>query len=206
MRKVPIVTGQIYHIFNRGVNKQDIFINNEDYKRFLTAAIHYQEKKEKFTNRVDDEPGSIKEIQIFAYCIMPNHFHFLVRQLEDGGLSSYMHRITNSYAHYMNMKYERVGALFQGRYKNVLIENDEQLMHVSRYIHLNPLIANIVFDLSDYKWSSYLAYIRRSKDKLCDTSFIMDFFSSADDYERFVLDQADYIEAMERMKELLIDD
>lgn len=138
MRKVPVVTGHIYHIFNRGVNKGEIFFAEEDYQRFLLTATHYLIKTTKFSYEkafILNDPGSLEEkpkVEILAYCLMPNHFHFLIKQLVDNGLSSYLQHVTNSYVHYVNIKYKRIGPLFQSRYKNILIETDEQLVHVLR--------------------------------------------------------------------------
>ena len=101
-----------------------------------------------------------KMIEIICYCLMPNHIHFLIRQLKENGISKFMGQISNSYTKYFNTKYTRVGPLLQGPFKAVLIESDEQLIHVSRYIHLNPIVSGIVKNLEDYPWSSYLEYIK----------------------------------------------
>lgn len=215
-RKDPIVTDHIYHIFNRGVNKADIFFRDEDYSRFLKVAIHYKTSSVKFSDILPDtvsgEAGSGEagvgesaRVKILAYCLMPNHFHLLIKQLADNGISSYMRHLANSYSHYVNIKYERVRPLFQGRYKNVLIETDEQLVHLSRYIHLNPLVSNLVTQLKNFKWSSYLDYIHDLKTDFCDTDLVLAYFKSRQDYERFVLDQADYGEELEKIKHMTID-
>lgn len=215
MRRVPIVTSQIYHIFNRGVNKNEIFFKDEDYKRFFQASIHYKTKNSKFSyeklvltfndpvslGREENEP----KVQILAYSLMPNHFHFLIKQLVDDGLTSYIRQLANSYAHYVNVKYRRIGPLFQGRFKSVLIESDEQLIHVSRYIHLNPLVSDLVSDLKNYRWSSYLSYVGNYNHGLCDPKLVLDFFKSKLEYEKFVLDQEDYAKELERIKHLTFD-
>lgn len=221
MRKVPLTTNEIYHIFNRGVNKDKIFFSEKDYKRFYLAAIHYKTKSTKFSYETNDPVSSASgdvssasgkfkdkeaKVQIFAYSLMPNHFHFLVKQLVDGGITSYLRHLANSYSHYVNIKYKRVGPLFQGRFRNVLIESQEQLIHVSRYIHLNPLVSGLVSNLKDYQWSSYLAYIGEANDELGDTRPILEDFRSKRDYERFVLDQVDYGRALEQIKHLTFDE
>ena len=213
MRKVPIVTGEIYHIFNRGVNKLNIFFLEEDYRRFLQAAIHYKTKTSKFSYEKGfshDDPVSLSStkkvgVQILAYSLMPNHFHLLVKQLIDGGITSYIRHLANSYSHYVSVKHKRSGPLFEGRFKNVLIESQEQLIHVSRYIHLNPLVSNIVSDLKSYPWSSYLSYIKGREDYLCDSAMVTEHFKSGKDYESFVLNQADYGRELEKIKHLTLD-
>ena len=215
LRKDTLITGNFYHIFNRGVNKNDIFFSEKDYKRFRATAIHYKNFLHKFTassvSGVSD-PVSEKlrkmeksKIQIFAYCLMPNHFHFLIKQLEDGGITWFMQRLTNSYVHYLNIKHKRVGPLFQGRFKNILVDSDIQFLHLSRYIHLNPLVSNLTTDLRKYTWSSYPSYISNYNDNLSEAKFILENFKSKGDYERFVLDHADYAKSLEDMKHHILD-
>lgn len=211
---MPIVTGEIYHIFNRGVNKANIFFQERDYQHFMKAARHYRTKDSKFSYEklfpINDPVSlgsELEKVSILAYCLMPNHFHFLIKQLEDEGITSYFRHLSNSFSHFINIKYGRVGPLFQGRFKNVLIENTEQLLHVSRYIHLNPLVSNLVPNLSLYKWSSYLDYIEDStKDELVDLALVLNEFKSKNDYEKFISDQAEYVRTLEIIKHKTIDD
>lgn len=222
MRKVPLVTGGIYHVFNRGVNKGEIFFFESDYRRFFRAAVHYKTKDtkfsyEKFPNALNDpvslnvslkpiKPMGPSKVQVLTYCLMPNHFHFLLKQLVDGGVTSYFRHLANSYSHYVSVKHKRVGPLFQGRFKNVLIQSQEQLLHASRYIHLNPLISDLVPDLKNYPWSSYRAHIQNYEDELVEPEIILQDFKTKGDYERFVLDQEDYARALVEIKHLLVDD
>lgn len=215
LRKDILTTGNFYHIFNRGVNKNDIFFSERDYKRFLKTAIHYKNFTHKFGSNASAsyDPVSSKlekmekpKIQILAYCLMPNHFHFLIKQLEEGGITWFMQHLTNSYVHYVNIKHNRVGPLFQGRFKNVLVDSDEQLLHLSRYIHLNPLISNLTTDLKTYTWSSYPSYISADHtDNLSEPEFILGNFKSRGDYEEFVLDQEDYARSIDYLKHHLLD-
>ena len=219
MRKVPLVTNEIYHVFNRGVNRGNIFFADNDYKRLLEAVFHYRTNSTKFSyQKPFNDPVSlgsfedssrekgVAKVQIIAYCLMPNHFHFLVKQLVDGGITSFVRHLFNSYAHYVNVKYGRIGPLLQGRFKNVHIESQEQLVHVSRYIHLNPLVAGLIPDLRNYRWSSYPIYCGvKDKDGIVDPEIVTNEFKSSNDYEKFVLDQADYGIALERIKHLLLE-
>ena len=213
MRKVPLITGHVYHIFNRGVNKQDIFFTKNNYTQFLDAAHHYLTKTGKFSYEKlkpkNDDPGSLgssgeqeQKIEILAYVLMPNHFHFLIRQIKDLGVTSFMQHLTNSYSHYLNIKYKRVGPLFQGRFKNVLVESDEQLVHLSRYIHLNPVVSGLVFHPKDYPWSSFLSYVSDQESQLPNPKFILSRFPSKNRYQSFVLDQVDYAIELEKIKHL----
>lgn len=136
---------------------------------------------------------------------MPNHFHLLIKQVEDNGISVFVSKLINSYTKYFNTKYNRVGPLFQGQFKSVLIENDEQLIHLSRYIHLNPLVAHLIMDLKDYRWSSYSEFLN-STTGFCSKQIVLDFFSSPDGYKQFVDDQAEYAEELEIIKHQLIEE
>ncbi|MGR3318614.1 MAG: transposase [Candidatus Anammoxibacter sp.] len=135
--------GAIYHIMSRGVGRGKIFLNSNDYIRFLS----YLEKAvEKFN------------IEIFAFVLMTNHYHLLLRTTEPN-ISKVMQWIQTSYSIYYNLKHRRSGHLFQGRFKGITVEDESYWIDLSLYIHLNPVRAGIVEDVSKYKWSSYHDYI-----------------------------------------------
>ncbi|UCD80536.1 MAG: transposase [Desulfobacterales bacterium] len=139
--------GAFYHVINRGNNQEKIFLNDRDKEKFL----EYLEKaNERFS------------IIIHTYCIMSNHYHLLV-ETPVPNLSVAMQWINVSYATYFNRKRGRVGHLFQGRFKAILIDADQYLKHLSRYIHLNPVKAKLVPMPSKYKWSSYIAFIGKAR-------------------------------------------
>jgi len=134
-RKISFENEHIYHIYNRGVEKRKIFTSNRDYQRFIQSFIYYTfaENKLRFARfrPVDMFTLNKKRVEILAYCLMPNHFHLILRQISDGGISNSIGQLSNSYTKYFNTKYKRVGPLFQGNFKAVWIENTEQLVHVS---------------------------------------------------------------------------
>lgn len=146
-----------------------------------------------------------EELSLISYCLMPNHFHFLLRQDTDSGISKFMKQLANAYTLYFNSKYKRTGNLMHGRFKATPIKSDEQLLHVSRYIHLNPLIANLAHDLKTYPWSSFSQTISDENTPLLKTSVIKDFFKKPIEYYKFVSDQADYAKNLDRIKHLTID-
>lgn len=211
-RIIPFVNEQIYHIYNRGVEKRSIFQGTRDYQRFLQAMQYYQTQgpKPKFSKFFQPKAlkykiGSGRKIvEIFASCLMPNHFHLLLKQTRDGGITEFISKLSNSYTKYYNTKYGRVGPLLQGEFKAVLVESDEQLLHLSRYIHLNPLSSFLVKNLDHYQWSSYTEYISGSQG-ICSKEEILGFFKTPKDYQQFVLDQADYAQKIESIKHKLID-
>ena len=140
------VKNGFYHIYNRGVDKRVIFLDDQDYIYFLFLLKQYLSKELKVFNLktkkyevINNEKSIDFKIQLLSYCLMPNHFHLLVKQLEHRSIDEFMRKLCTSYSLYFNKKYKRQGTLFQGRYKAVLIETEKQLIHVSRYIHLNPL-------------------------------------------------------------------
>ncbi len=136
---------------------------------------------------------------------MPNHYHLLLRQREDNGITNFIRLIQNSYAHYINTKTKRVGSVFQSPFKAKRIENDEQFLHVARYIHINPLTTYIVKnpkDLVNYEWCSYKDYYEEIPRKFVDISFLSSFYRKKDNLVAFTLDRTDYQRALEKIKHL----
>lgn len=200
-----------YHVFNRGVEKRTIFLDEQDYRIFLYYLSIYTSPLDKVLLKYPTLPLRLRgknlheNVNIISYCLMPNHFHLLLQELIMGGISKLLQQLEVAYAFYFNQKYKRVGALFQGRFRAVLVETDELLIHISRYIHLNPLVANIVADLKNYPWSSYPEYITEYPETICATEAVLTNFSTRQDYEKYVLDQVEYARSLEQSKHLLID-
>jgi REP element-mobilizing transposase RayT len=171
--------GGYYHIYTRGTEKRTIFQDAADKQRFLKRLATY--KKQHL-------------ITILAFCLMPNHYHLLVRQNTEQPISVFLQKLNVSYSMYFNKRYQRVGPLFQGRFKAKLIGTDEYLLHISRYIHLNPLELIPSIDLlKEYRWSSLPAYLVGKEDDLVNSSIILAYFSKSNpsqDYHEFVKDEA----------------
>ncbi len=162
-RVTPLVSGETYHIFNRSVAKQPIFNRSRDYHRLLEIIDFYRfrkpgirfshfyrlplEQRSDFLDALHKSGERI--IDILAFSLMSNHFHMLAKQLHEKGISTFAGQIQNSYAKYFNTKYDRAGALFQEMFKAKWIESDEQLLHVARYIHLNPITSYGVIELTE---------------------------------------------------------
>lgn len=201
----------VYHVFNRGVEKRTIFLDEQDYRIFLYYLFIYLAPLEKVLTRYPILPLRLhsknlaKEIDFFCYCLMPNHFHFLIRQITKNGISKLIKQLTNAYTLYFNQKYKRVGGLLQGRFKAVGVKTDNLLLHVSRYIHLNPVVGELVTNPEEYPWSSYPAYINNLKETICNRELILSFFSSSKDYEKFVQDQVDYANNLALLKDFTLD-
>lgn len=206
-RLVPLETGEIYHVLNRGVEKRKIFLSKSDFEHFLDAIGHYKNSGSKLSRISGTKSKANKElVEILAFCLMPNHFHLLLKQKAEGGISQFMGRLANSFTKYFNLKYDRVGPLFQGEFKAVSVDNDEQLLHLSRYIHLNPVTANIIRDAGKYQWSSYPVYIEQKESGFLSTKEILAYFSKKKNtYKDFVLDQARYLKSLEKIQKKLLD-
>lgn len=220
-RKTILATNETYHVYNRGVEKRLIFLTRRDYLRFIELISYYRFiecpvkfsyfKKLSNSERVDVlnklQAHSDKLVDIYAFCLMPNHFHFLLKQLADGGISKFINKISNGFSHYFNIRHERVGHLFQGNFKAVRIEDDQQFIHVSRYIHLNPVNSYIIQPekIVAYEYSSYPEYIRK-KVGFCNTKEVLSLFSSIDKYKKFVEDQIDYARKLQEIKHLALED
>ncbi len=132
-------------------------------------------------------------MRILAYCLMPTHVHFIVEQIADNGISHYVNLILKSYSKYFNVKYKRKGPLWEGRFKNILVETDEQFLHLTRYIHFNPVSISLVNAPQDWKFSSYGEYINENtagRQKICDYSKYLDMDVAT--YKKFVEDRIDY--------------
>lgn len=165
--------GSYYHVYNRGNRKQKIFHTNGDYQRFMDRLSLY----------IKNTP-----ITLLCYCLMPNHYHLLLRQDASESLTPFMLRLGTSYSKYFNIKYGQVGSLFQGRFKTRHVESDEYLLHLSRYIHRNPLVTPGV-ELEKSRWSSYGTYLRGEKTELVDPTYILSYFQKDNrsvDYKQFV--------------------
>ncbi|MFH0936903.1 MAG: transposase [Candidatus Daviesbacteria bacterium] len=211
-RIIPFQNLNFYHVYNRGVEKRQIFLTQRDYQRFLQTLYYYQFSgpKPKLSNLDRFKSQNFHEnpriIETICYCLMPNHFHLLLRQTKDEGTKEFMGKILNSYTKYFNTKQNRVGPLFQGTFKAVPIETDEQLIHVSRYIHLNPLISDLTKDLDSYPYSSYPEFIGLENNKICNVKSVLDLFKDSQDYKEFVSGHEDYAKELEIMKHLLIEE
>lgn len=209
-RMVPLVNDEYYHVFNRGVNKLPIFNSVADYRRFIRSLKYYQIEGPKprlslFTPTTTKLDLSKKIVEVVCFCLMPNHFHILIKQIKDGGVSEFLGKLSNSYTRYYNTKYRRVGPILQGEFKSILVESNEQLLHLSRYIHLNPLVSGFTKDLESYRWSSYIEYLGFSILEFCSTDIILSQFKSRQGYKKFILDQTDYGRGLEIAKHQLLD-
>lgn len=196
MRNPPFVNGSYYHIYNRGVEKRVIFLNSWDYKRFLETINYYRfapqlvklsdfRRGKKGLKKIESQQELVR---IYCYALMPNHFHFVLQQVSDNGITKFLRDVSNSYTRFFNTKYERVGSLLQGSFKARIIENEEYLLQVSKYVHRNSFPLEM-WEGKVYPYSSYGYYLSGEQHPFCETEFILSHFSKSNpalSYQSFV--------------------
>lgn len=215
------IENSYYHIYNRGVEKRSIFLDEQDYRVFLSYLKIYLlpkedsasdlknvndqqlENRDKIISEIYMLNNFFNKIYLISYVLMPNHFHLELKQTGKKDIEVFMRSLITKYTMYFNKKYHRVGPLFQGRYKAVLIQSKEYLLHLSRYIHTNPYeITGKSIALETYQWSSYPAYVNNYSINWLNKNFILDYFILTqkilfETYKEFV---ESYIEQSEEEK------
>ena len=213
-RRKKYLENGYYHLYNRGVEKRIIFLDEQDYSVFLSYLKEYllPKNEQELNKKISDEATSSKEkdkilkllrmnnfsgeITLLAYCLMPNHFHFFVKQKSLNSIDKFMNSLCTRYTMYFNKKYKRVGSLYQGVYKAVLIENEPQFLHLSRYIHKQALaFQGQALQSYEKQPSSYLEYIGSRKTEWIHPEEILSYFSENSpslSYEAFVRQEDDF--------------
>lgn len=220
-RILVLTTGETYHVFNRGVERRPLFTSKREHERFVELLKYYRfspvpmrysdfrvlpdPAREKIRRALADR-GDV-DGEILAYCLMPNHFHLVLRQRQERGIQRFLSNISNSYAKYFNTKHRRVGPLFQGAFKAVRIETDEQLLHITRYVHLNPVTAFMIqeSEMDTYPWSSLSEYVGKPPSGFCSTEWVKEFFKKPSGYRSFVHDQVTFAKTLANIKHLAFD-
>jgi putative transposase len=227
MKKPSFVENEIYHIYNRGVEKRKIFLDNQDHFRFihdlfefndedsvLNMAYYFNSKPmgtgPQYFERERRPRKLLVEILIFT--LMPNHFHLLLKQKREKGITKFMQKLGTGYTMYFNKKYERVGSLFQGRFKAVLVSEDSHFTHLPFYIHANPLDLNYrgstsIDFLRKYRWSSFLDYIgKKNFPSVTSRKLFLEFFGGEREYEKATEEWLKERERnLEKIKEITLD-
>ncbi len=215
-RKFPLVQGEIYHVFTKSIAGFKIFNNDKDYVRMIEELRFYREgagagrfslclKSQKLKINYIKPATSENIVSILAYCLMPTHIHLVLKQLKDDGISKFVNLILKSYSGYFNIKHGRKGPLWESRFKNVLVETEEQFLHLSRYIHLNPVSSYLINAPQDWQFSSYSEYINLITEdkKICNFSEYLNMEPT--NYKRFVESRIDYQRRLEQIKHLLLE-
>ena len=209
-RYTEFVTGEIYHIFNRGAGKCIIFKDAVDYYRFLLNMVAFNSIEpigslweHSFVKAQDVKVKEEPLVEIIADCLNPNHFHIRVRQLVDNGISEYMKKIQAGYTQHFNNRNERVGTLYQGRFKAVHVATDRQLQHLSVYINFNSQAHGLGEPIPHVR-SSWYEYIGKSEKDMCQKGIILDSYDNMEDYKKFAESTLeDIIKTKESNKQLI---
>ena len=206
MFRPQFIENQIYHIYNRGVEKRDIFLDKKDYFRFIHDLFEFNDENPSINSSyyfnsnsktIEVKPRSTRPrkllVEILVFTLMPNHFHLLLRQKKENGISKFMQKLGTGYTMYFNQKYERVGSLFQGRFKAILVDRQAHFIHLPFYIHLNPLenyggstsLISMMNFLENYRWSSFLDYIgKKNFPSVTSREFLLEFFKGSENYKK----------------------
>ncbi len=205
MRKIQFVPGSYYHICNRSNDEQPIFLDEKDHIRFLfsilfcQASVSFYNLNRQISHFVKHSvfnisPNTLEEVlttrkvELSTFTTMPNHFHLLIQEKAKGGISFYLQRLQNGYAKYFNTKYKKQGHLFQGAFRAIPVETNEQLLYLSAYIHRNPReLKEWKNKETEYPWSSYQDFVNNNRwGELLKPDIILNQFSSVNKYREFI--------------------
>ena len=206
-------SSSIYHLCNKSIANFKIFRDEIFTSRFITTLDYYNRKKIKrsLSDYLKSKEYIVENllyptdslVKFLAYCIMPDHYHLLVKINAENSLSRYLNNVENSFTRFFNLKNYRKGPLWQSRFKSVLIESNEQLLHVTRYIHLNPTSSRLVTTPEDWNFSSYRDYINGNQ--FLNEILVEVSIKNPVIYKKFVDDQSDYQKRLKSLKKLLLD-
>jgi REP element-mobilizing transposase RayT len=200
------------HVFNRGVEKRKVFCDVKDYERFILGLKEFNNKNSAVELReIIDNPGSRtsgeedKLVEVVAYCLNPNHYHLLLKEVAENGIAKFIQKLATGYTNYFNKKYERSGVLFQGKYKRVDIKSNPQLLYLSAYINSNYCIHNIE-KFGKWKYSSLSEYIKNQKRSFCFKADILGQFNgNREDYLKFCKKNCDDIKEKRKFIKYLLE-
>ncbi len=211
MKKPPLVNGEFYHIYNRGTDRRKIFLDFYDLQRFFQSMDEFNAVKPigsiyeiSFLDpRIRAKQKSKRLIKFIAYCLNPNHYHFILQQIASGGISEFMKRLSGGYTWYFNNKYKRSGVLFQGTFKNKHIDVNEYLLHLSAYVNLNDHVHRLGGETAKLCKSSWDEYAKKASGNFCDKKIILEQFQNEREYKKFAESSlADILDKKQRDKEL----
>ena len=211
MRKIKFTNETFYHVYNRGVDKRKIFNNQQDVQRFLDCMDEFNTTSlagSLYENSFISEEWKAKRklkrlVNIVAFCLNPNHFHFILEQVAENGISQFMKRLSGGYAWYFNNRYKRNGALFQGPFKAKIVDSNEYLLHLSAYVNLNFKVHQLGDQVAKLAKSSWDEYLTNQGIRICKSGIILKQFESRDEYKKFALDTLPtLIEKKEKDREL----
>ena len=214
IRKIEFANNEYYHIFNRGVDKRDIFLDEDDLARFFQSMDEFntiepigsifENSFRQLGSKAPKQSKQDKLVNFICYCLNPNHYHFILEQIVENGIGKFMHRI-GGYPKYFNHKYKRSGSLFQGKFKAVHIESNAQLLHTSAYVNLNNRI-HLLGSKAPKLWkSSWNEYIGKDYNHFCEKDIILGQFDALSEYKKFAEDALKDIRERKEMGKFLLE-
>ena len=206
-RRDLIAIGEYYHVFNRGVEKRTLFDETDDYERFLESMLYFNIETPtvmKTDDKVLPEEDD-RLVDIVAYCLNRNHFHFILKENKKNGIAMFMKKICTGYAMYYNSKNDRTGVLFQGRFKSVHLSSNDVLLYVSAYVNCNSQVHGRE-DAESYLWCSFLEYMGDGKGALvCQKESVLGQFTDVSSYKRFCMDKVIGMQDRTRFEHALVE-
>lgn len=198
--------GEYFHVYNRGNGKNKVFLDEEDYKFFILRVNQNLFPDTYKTKYSYSTPLPKDSFSVICYCLMPNHFHFLIRQNREIPISKLMLKVCTSYSKYFNKKYKNVGHIFQDQFKQVWVDDNSYLVWLSAYIHENPKVEGLVNDSLNYNWSSYSDFVGPGRGPIkCDREIILEQFNGSKDYCDFTDSSAEIIKERKDLDVLFLD-
>lgn len=220
-RPVVLANNEIYHVYNRSIAGENIFAHNQkgNLNKALEVVNYYRFPQKIRLSRFKSLSSALKKqylealssviplVEIYVFAFMPNHYHFLLKQIKEKGIAIFIANLQNSFAKVFNLKNNRNGALFQNAFKAKRITNDETFTHVSRYIHLNPVTSYLIeFNkLASFEWTSFPTYATNKQIPFINPNFLLKMFGTKDKYTKFVADQVDYQRNLACIKDLIME-
>mgnify|MGYP001558043989 CR=1 FL=1 len=191
MRKTPFASGNFYHIYNRGVDKREVFMDQDDLNRFFQSMVEFNSVEpigsiyeNSFRKNLEDRQlghRMSKLVNFVAYCLNPNHYHFILEPVENNGIEKFMQRLGNGYTKYFNNKNNRSGSLFQGNFKSIHIASNEYLLRVSAYVNLNNKVHSLGHLMSKSSWDEYISGLGN----FCKKDIVLEQFNNRNEYKKF---------------------
>jgi REP element-mobilizing transposase RayT len=219
MRKEKFQTGEYYHIYNRGVDKREIFCDEKDFVRFLRSMRGMNNilgdvqrdyiKRHKNSGNLKSDFGYPKSdflplVEIISFCLNQNHYHFILKQLVDGGITLFMRKLATGYTKYFNIKHNRSGVLFQGKFKSIHAKDYGHLLKLMVYVNCNYEVHNLG-KAENWAWSSYLDASGRRKGNLCNFDIIKEEFKTAENFKNFCEEIISEIKSNKNLQKYLLE-
>lgn len=212
MRKEAFINGEFFHIYNRGNNKREVFLDRRDLARFFRSMQEFNSEEpigSIYLNSFKEAPlrsSTSQLVDFVCFCLNPNHYHFIIKQLTDKGIERFMHRLGTGYTKHFNERHKQSGSLFQGRYKAIHINSNDYLLHLSAYVNLNYEVHRLRSSTSQCGYESSWNEYQKDFGGICKKEIVLSQFKSPEDYRRFAVDALEISRTRKDMEKLLLEE